>query len=224
MNIVDVAIAGETVQLDARRAIHWPRQRWLLIADLHLGKASLLRQAGAALPRGTTTRDLDRLSALVDAHAPSRLIVLGDLIHGRERLDAEWLASFARWRDAHAGLELVLVAGNHDRHMPLDPLGMQVVAECEAAPFVLRHAPDLHPSLHVLAGHVHPGVRVRDGRVRHRFPAFWSGARRTLLPAFGSLCGLSPNDALGDDRVYAATPGGVLALDSQTRRRKRLQP
>lgn len=212
MNPIDVVIAGETLRLDARRAAYWPRQRWLLVADLHLGKASLLRQAGAALPRGTTTRDLDRLSTLVDTHAPDRLVVLGDLVHGRERLDADWLASFARWRAANAGLELMLVAGNHDRHMPLDAFGMRVVLECEAGPFVLRHAPDAHASLHVIAGHVHPGVRVRDGRVRQRFPAFWSGPRRTLLPAFGSLCGLSPTDAMRDDHVYAATPGGVLAL------------
>lgn len=215
MNALAIEVAGESLLLDARRAIHWPRLRWLMVADLHLGKASLMRQAGAALPRGTTTRDLDRLGALVDTHGPQRLIVLGDLIHGRERLEAEWLEAFARWRGAHAGLELVLVAGNHDRHMPLERFGFVVVGECEAGPFVLRHAPDPHASLHVIAGHVHPGVRVRDGRLRQRFPAFWSGPRRTLLPAFGSLCGLSPNDAANDDRVYAATPGGVLALGTR---------
>jgi DNA ligase-associated metallophosphoesterase len=215
VNTLAIEVAGESLFLDARRAIHWPRLRWLMVADLHLGKASLMRQAGAALPRGTTTRDLDRLGALVDTHGPQRLIVLGDLIHGRERLEAEWLEAFARWRGAHAGLELVLVAGNHDRHMPLERFGFVVVGECEAAPFVLRHAPDPHASLHVIAGHVHPGVRVRDGRLRQRFPAFWSGPRRTLLPAFGSLCGLSPNDAASDDRVYAATPGGVLALGTR---------
>lgn len=212
MKPLEASIAGEPLLLDERRAIYWPRQRWLLVADVHLGKASLLRQAGASLPRGTTTRDLDRLSALVDSHAPVRLVVLGDLIHGSERLDAAWLASFDRWRGEHAALELVLVAGNHDRHMALGRFGFHVIEECEAAPLVLRHAPDPHPTLHVVAGHVHPGVRVRDGRVRHRFPAFWLGPKRTVLPAFGSLCGLSPNDAPSEDRVYAATPGGVLAL------------
>jgi DNA ligase-associated metallophosphoesterase len=209
---LDASIAGEPVRLDARRALFWPRWRWLLVADLHLGKASLLRQAGAALPLGTTTRDLDRLAALVAAYAPSRLIVLGDLVHGRERADAPWLQRFAQWRCAHAALPLTLVAGNHDRHMAVADLGVDVVDEIDAAPFVLRHAPELHAGLHVIAGHVHPMALLRDGRARHRLPAFWLGPRRSILPAFGTLCGLTPREAETADRVVAVTPGGVIEL------------
>lgn len=212
MKALDVVVAGAAMQLDTRRALVWPSRRWLLVADLHLGKASLMRQAGAPLPRGTTTRDLARLGALIEDHQPSRVIVLGDLIHGAERLDAEWLATFATWRARHESLELTLVAGNHDRHMPLARFGFDIVAEIEAAPFVLRHAPDLHPHLHVIAGHVHPAVVLRDGRTRQRLPAFWLGPRRTLLPAFGSLCGLTPREADAGDRVIAVTPGGVVSL------------
>jgi DNA ligase-associated metallophosphoesterase len=212
MKTLDMIVAGEPVVVDTRRALVWPGRRWLMVADLHLGKASLMRQAGAALPRGTTTRDLARLGILIDEHAPKRLIVLGDLIHGAERLDAEWLATFAAWRVQYAALPLTLVAGNHDRHMPLARFGFDVVREIEANPFVLRHAPDPHSGLHVVAGHVHPAVMLRDGRIRHRLPAFWLGPRRTLLPAFGSLCGLTPRDAESDDRLVAVTPGGVVSL------------
>jgi DNA ligase-associated metallophosphoesterase len=214
MNPHAVEIAGEAMQLDARRALWWTRQRWLLVADLHLGKASLLRQAGAALPRGTTTHDLARLSALVDDYAPERLLVLGDLVHGAERLDAQWLHTFAQWRERHGGLALTLVGGNHDRHMQVEQFGFEVVDELIAAPFVLMHAPVARAGLHVLAGHVHPGASVRDGRIQQRWPAFWRGPRRTLLPAFGSLCGLSPRAPAADDHAFAATPGGILALGS----------
>jgi len=209
---LDAIVAGESVRLDARRALYWPRRRWLLVADLHLGKASLLRQAGAALPHGTTTRDLDRLAELVGDYAPERLIVLGDLVHGRERADAPWLRRFAQWRSLHAALPFTLVAGNHDRHMAVTDLGVDVVEHIDAAPFVLRHAPDPHAALHVVAGHVHPMALLRDGRVRHRLPAFWLGPRRSVLPAFGSLCGLTPRAAERDDRVVVVTPGGVVAL------------
>ncbi len=209
---LDIAIAGEPMRLDVRRALVWPRRRWLLVADVHLGKASLLRQAGAPLPRGTTTRDLERLAALVADHRPERLVVLGDLVHGHEPADAAWLATFLRWREAHATLPVTLVAGNHDRHGVPAAFAFQVVDEIMDAPFVLRHAPGLVRGAHVIAGHVHPGVVLRDGRVRHRLPAFWSGPQRTLLPAFGSLCGLAPVAAQADDAVYAVTPGGVLAM------------
>lgn len=176
MNSVATLIAGETVKLDARRALFWPKQRWLLVADIHLGKASLLRQAGAALPRGTTTADLTRLDSLIASYAPQRLVVLGDLIHGAEKREADWLATFAAWRERNAKLEAILVAGNHDRHMPLQRFGFEVVDELVSGAFVLRHAPDLSDQKHVIAGHVHPGATVRD-EVR---PGFWKFSQKKL--------------------------------------------
>ncbi len=207
-----IEVAGESVLLDARRAMVWPREDALLIADVHLGKSSLMRQAGAALPRGTTTGDLERLSALIADHQPRRLLVLGDLTHGAETLDAPWLQRFAEWRRQHASLAIILVAGNHDRHMVLPELAIDVVPHLDIAPFHLAHAPATQARLHVLAGHLHPAARFRDGRIAQRWPAFWIGDRRSVLPAFGSLTGLSPASPDRTDSVYAVTPGGVLAL------------
>jgi DNA ligase-associated metallophosphoesterase len=215
MNPLDLDIAGERVRLDARRALAWPRRHTVFVADVHLGKASLLRQAGAALPRGTTSADLDRLSDVLAAHAATRLVVLGDLVHGRERADAEWLDTFARWRQRHSGLEFVLVAGNHDRHMSMASLGVEVVPELADPPFVGLHAPDVREGAHTLAGHIHPAARVRDGRLRTRWPAFWIDAATTILPAFGSLCGMAPFDRPTGASAYAATPGGIIRITAR---------
>ncbi|MEO7430560.1 MAG: ligase-associated DNA damage response endonuclease PdeM [Dokdonella sp.] len=217
MKAIKLPIAGESMVLDARRALFWPERRWLMVADLHLGKASLLRQAGAAIPRGTTTRDLARLGALIDDYRPDRVIVLGDLIHGAERAAAPWLDTLGEWREQHAAVELVLVAGNHDRHMPLAALGFAIQNEIAAKPFLLRHAPDQASTLHVLGGHVHPGIVMRDGRTRLRLPAFWISANRSVLPAFGSLCGLAPHGPDAADRVFAITPGGIVDLSGESR-------
>lgn len=207
-----IQLAGERVLLDARRAMFWPRANALLVADIHLGKASLMRQAGAALPRGTTTRDLDRLTALISEHQPQRLLVLGDLTHGAEAEDADWLHRFAQWRGEHAALAITLIAGNHDRHMQLPQLDIDVVSHLDIETFRLSHAPATHASLHVVAGHLHPAARFHDGRIAQRWPAFWVGEKRSVLPAFGSLTGLSPAPAERADRVYAVTPGGILTL------------
>ena len=207
-----IELLGERMLLDARRALVWLRKSALLIADVHLGKASLMRQAGAALPRGSTTSDLERLSSLVADHKPLRLLVLGDLTHGAESLDAPWLQRFSEWRREHASLAITLVAGNHDRHMVLPELDIEVVSHFDISPFHLSHAPASHENLHVLAGHLHPAARFRDGRIAQRWPAFWVGDRRSVLPAFGSLTGLSPARAAQTDAVYAITPGGILRL------------
>ena len=111
MNATESRIPGERMHLDVRRALFWPQENALLVADLHLGKASLLRQAGAALPPGTTTQGLARLSSLIADYRPQRLLILGDLVHGTESHAAPWLEIFAAWRDAHPALELMLISG-----------------------------------------------------------------------------------------------------------------
>jgi metallophosphoesterase superfamily enzyme len=55
MNAIETEIAGELMHIDVRRALFWPKQNALLVADVHLGKAILLQQAGTALPPGAHT-------------------------------------------------------------------------------------------------------------------------------------------------------------------------
>jgi uncharacterized protein len=210
MKAIDTQIAGLRMRIDARRALFWSDENALLVADLHLGKASLLRQAGTALPPGTTIEGLARLSSLIADYCPQRLLILGDLVHGTESHAAPWLEIFAAWRDAHATLELLLISGNHDKAATLDQLRVEGFDEWEIGDILLRHKPDPHPNRYVIAGHVHPGATLRDGRLSYRFPAFWIGPKRCLLPAFGPLTGLAASSPEQNDRVAILTPGGVV--------------
>ena len=103
-----------------------------------------------------------------------------------------------------------MITGNHDKRATLDQLGVDRVDEWVIGDILLRHAPEAHPSRYVLAGHLHPGATLRDGKLAHRYPAFWIGPRRCLLPAYGLLTGLAPSSPEKNDRVAILTPGGVL--------------
>jgi DNA ligase-associated metallophosphoesterase len=210
MKAIDTQIAGQRMRIDARRALFWSDENALLVADLHLGKASLLRQGGTPLPPGTTTEGLARLSSLIADYRPQRLLILGDLVHGTESRAAPWLEMFAAWRESHSALELRLISGNHDKTATLDQLRVAGFDEWEIGNILLRHKPDPHPSRYVIAGHLHPGATLRDGRLSQRFPAFWIGPKRCLLPAFGPLTGLTSSSPEQNDRVAILTPGGVV--------------
>jgi uncharacterized protein len=210
MKAVEAEIAGQCMLLDARRALFWSRQKALLVADVHLGKASLFRQSGSALPSGSTTHVLASLSSLIADYRPQRLIILGDLVHGYESAAAPWLANFATWRAFHSALELLLVTGNHDKRATLDQIRMESVDEWTIGDILLRHVPEPDASRYVISGHVHPGAILRDGRLAQRYPAFWIGPKRCLLPACGLLTGLSPSLPERDDRVAIVTPGGIV--------------
>ncbi|MEO7071674.1 MAG: ligase-associated DNA damage response endonuclease PdeM [Rhodanobacter sp.] len=210
MNELTLQLAGETVDLHVERAMHWPRQHLLLVADVHLGKGAVLRRSGVSVPTGQTAADLARLDLLIDRYRPQRLLVLGDLVHGAASPAAPWVTQVRQWRRRHAGMAMMLVAGNHDRHFDATQLGFDVSGDAVLGPFMLTHEPRAVAGNYVLAGHVHPGTVLIDGWRRHRLPAFRLGTTCGLLPAFGTLTGLHVTAAQAGERIVAVSPGGLI--------------
>ena len=83
-----IELAGETVTLCPERAIYWPAQATLFIADAHFGKAHTFRSRGVFVPHGTTEDNLARLDALIARWTPERITFLGDFLHAREAQQA----------------------------------------------------------------------------------------------------------------------------------------
>ena len=214
---VDITVAGETVRLLPERAMLWQRERTLIAADLHWGKAAAFRASGVPLPAGTTASDLARLGAALERTGAARLVLLGDLFHARAGRVDRTLAAIAEWRRAHAAVEVLLVRGNHDRRAgdPPPELGFTVVdGPWPLGPFRLRHEPAPHRDGYVLAGHIHPGWTIHGpGRQRVRLPCFVFGASVGLLPAFTEFSGTADaeRDPRGGDRVYVVADGHVIA-------------
>lgn len=111
---------------------------------------------------------------------------------------------------------MLLVEGNHDRHAGAPPaaLGIQVVQE----PFTLGslalcHHPQVVPSRHVIAGHLHPCVRLYGGAYDSvRLPCFWLREQLTLLPAFGEFTGGAPIVREPGDTVVGVAEGRLYRL------------
>jgi DNA ligase-associated metallophosphoesterase len=212
----EISIAGETLALYAERAVYWPRARTLLVADVHWGKAATFRAAAIPVPRGTTAESLTRLDAVLSHTGANRLIVLGDLFHAREGRAAETLRTVEIWRARHASLELTLVRGNHDRHAgdPPPELGIGTAdGPLHEPPFVFTHHPMPSEGAYVVAGHLHPGVRLGGaGGLHARVPCFWFGRACAVLPAFGSFTGLAPISPERDDLVFALAGDEVIPV------------
>ncbi len=186
-------IAGETLWLLPERALWWPAQRVLWVADLHLGKAATFRALGQPVPSGTTLANLQRLSQLIAHYQPAQLVFLGDFLHAAQARTPTLLAALADWRAAHSSLACTLVRGNHDSRAgdPPADLAITVVDEPHPmGPFAACHHPQQQPGRLVLAGHVHPALNLRGaGRDRLRLPCFCLEEGQLVLPAFGEFTG-----------------------------------
>lgn len=188
--------------------------RWLVLSDMHLGKAAHLRKGGMALPEAHDERTLQRLDELVATFLPQRVVVLGDLFHSS--VNAAW-ERVTQWT-ATLPCPLHLVPGNHDV-LALRRYHEAGIAICddrvEEGPFCFTHDGTSEGSGYVIGGHLHPGMVLRGrGLQRLRLPCYWFGARNGLLPAFGMGTGLYIIDPKPGERVYACTEQAVLDVSS----------
>jgi uncharacterized protein len=216
--MLDVQVGGTVLRLLAQRAVYLPEHQTLLVADAHIGKAVSFRRLGVPVPGGTTIETLDRLGVALSMCGARRIVFLGDLLHSARGRAQATTDAVAQWRQAHADIELTLVRGNHDGHAGDPPADWHV--RCVNGPLMLgglalTHHPEPVTGAYVLAGHIHPAVRV-GGRAHDslRLPCFHFGPQVGVLPAFGAFTGMHVMARQAGDRVFVIAGDAVRALNS----------
>lgn len=209
---MNARFAGEELVLLPEKALYWPREQMLVIADIHFGKAAAFRAQGVPVPRGTTSENLDALDKLMTRLETRQIVFLGDLLHARAAHNRATVAAMRAWRRGHPALRLVLVRGNHDRHAgdPAAALGIEVVDEpYGVAPFAFCHHPDVAAPGYVLAGHVHPVFVLSSRHDSLRLPCFLASQNRMILPSFGAFTGGHAVTPAAGERVYVSSGEAV---------------
>jgi DNA ligase-associated metallophosphoesterase len=172
----------------AEGGLFHPASASLLLADLHLEKASSYGTRGQLLPPYDSIETLRRIAALVDRLGARAVFCLGDSFHdarGGSRLPDEALGLLARLTGR---TRWTWIVGNHDRVLA-DPLGGRVAALAELDGVRLRHEADPGDPRPEISGHFHPRLKVTLRGRRVTRPCFVAGRTKLILPAFGVLTG-----------------------------------
>ncbi len=216
-----VTLTGATLLADSSGALWWPSERTLIVADLHLEKASAHARRGIMLPPYDSRDTLDRLDAVIGRWRPRTVIALGDSLHdiaARQRMMPETAATIARLQRQRAW---IWITGNHDPAIAPD-LGGEVCAEAQIGGLELRHEPLATATGTEIAGHLHPAARVAlKGSVLRR-RCFVCDDRRLVLPAFGTFTGglnvldeaFAPLIEPSQRRIYMLGGSGVYPIDN----------
>lgn len=219
--MLEIDCAGERLQLLPEKAVFWPREKTLIIADLHLGKPAAFRRSGMPVPENTTVDDLARLGNILDATGSQRLMILGDFFHATAGLQPEMLDSVGAWRKMRSGLKISLTLGNHDKRAgrPPDSWKIEILETKRIAPFLFQHEPGESVEGYVLSGHIHPAISISEkfgGGIRTA--CFCFGERCAILPAFGSFTGMRNIAPRQGDRVFAIGNEEIVPIPTGLRR------
>jgi DNA ligase-associated metallophosphoesterase len=188
MSFAPILFAGEEWQLIDGRALFWPRERALVVADLHLEKASFYAKHGQLLPPYDSRATLERVASAIRRTGARRIFCLGDNFHdsaGPARMEphaAGMLAALTRATD------WVWITGNHDAALAGE-IGGTLADAMTVGGVRLRHQARPGETSPELSGHYHPKLAVSARGRRIARPCAVASDTRLILPAFGALTG-----------------------------------
>jgi DNA ligase-associated metallophosphoesterase len=210
-------IRGETLLLHPLRAVLWPARRTAIVADIHFGKGDVFARHGLAVPHGTDALDRERLDALLAESGATRLLVLGDFLHGAITQRSAAARELGAWLGSLGAVRVQVITGNHDRSAAA---GWRAPVQWEVedlidGPFRFTHEEDAaRPAAQfTFSGHVHPVIALGALRKRRlRVPVFWERASGMVLPSFGLFTGGFRLEPAAGERVFVAGPETVVEL------------
>ena len=176
-----IAVCGKAFIGDQSGALYWPSERTLIVADLHLEKAS-------SFAAHDTRETLLNLARAIDRYQAEAVIALGNNLHdpdAAERISPDDL-DILRLIQEDRGW--VWINGNHDPDVA-PVLGGHSVDEIVVEGIRLVHRPGPGRVTHEIAAHLHPAARLSMHGHTIRRPCFVGNGRRLVLPAFGALTG-----------------------------------
>ena len=201
------------------KALSFPSEKVLLIADLHFGKINHFRKSGIPVPLKANDRNSELLIDLLNRTKPERVIFLGDLFHSHYNEEWEVLGQVLRH---FSTCQFELVKGNHDimSKLQYQRHNMQVhEGGLKIGPFELTHEPLENPDddHYNIAGHIHPGVHLSGrGRQTLTLPCFYFGNHQAIMPAFGSFTGLAKIRPQRNAQLFVIADGKILKIDQVT--------
>jgi uncharacterized protein len=186
--MVRFSFSGNELVALPQGALFWPERHALLVADLHLEKASWFARLGQMLPPYDSIATLTELAHLREETSAQEIWCLGDSFHDRHGCDRLPARARELLTALTAATSWTWITGNHDPGLA-DHCGGRILDEAEVNGLILRHEADPSDPRPELSGHFHPKLRInhRGRQVSRR--CFVATERKLILPAFGALTG-----------------------------------
>ncbi|MFH1256679.1 MAG: metallophosphoesterase [Candidatus Diapherotrites archaeon] len=189
-------------------SLFFPREKTLIISDIHLGFEEMLNKQGVFVPRTNFSNAKKRLLQVFSAlesegNSLESIVVNGDLKHEFGSIsEQEWaeVLDFLSFLQMHCK-KIILIKGNHDNI--LGPIakwkGIEILEELffSKQKILVLHG-DKIPKTKAFSlaktlviGHEHPSITLREGVKAEQFKCFlkgkFNGKQLIVLPSFSEM-------------------------------------
>lgn len=211
--LISKSILNQEVLFLKDKAIVLPEKKYLILGDLHIGKATHFRKNG--LPIANKHHDdILKLEKLIQNHRPEKIFYLGDLFHSDWNEEHDDFLAFVQKQNS---IEHHLIQGNHDRlTLQLESLVVVTTDHNETGLHLIHEyikKDQIDRDTLIVSGHVHPAVKLKGkGRQKMKFPAFVLRENHLLIPAFGSYCGTHQVKLKSSDAAIVVTEIGLMEV------------
>ena len=209
-----IKFANEEFYAYPNNALYWKRLNIIIIADLHLGKSITFAKQKQFLPPYDTKETLAKLFECINEFQPSKLIIVGDLLHDMLSLQSFQDIDYQNFNKYTKKTEFIWVKGNHD--FDIEIVGFSKVLDYKVDKIIFNHLPIKSTNFQI-CGHYHPKVKISHRGKSIYKSSFVHNDKLLILPSFGTLTGglnidqdplkvLLGNDIkifpVGDGKVY----------------------
>ena len=167
-------------------ALYWKRLNIIIVADLHLGKSISFAKQKQFLPPYDTKETLEKLFNCINEFKPSKLIIVGDLLHDKFSFQSFHDSDLNNLNNSTKKTEFIWVKGNHDSDVEIN--GFTKVLDYKVDDIIFNHIP-IKTTNYQICGHYHPKVKIlHRGKSIYKV-AFVHNDKVLILPSFGALTG-----------------------------------
>ena len=168
-------------------SLYVKNENTLILSDLHLGKGVLLQESGAPLLKQIDQKTVNKLINDLTLCQPKQCIVCGDLIHGMSRRmipQIQWFEDQLR----SFNTSFIITLGNHDSQLLSNVMSLfRCVDTFQVGSVICSHYE--HDTIPSISGHVHPGIKLKKGRITKYFKAFAVSKSTIICPSYGEFTG-----------------------------------
>ena len=181
-----IKFADEEFYAHPNSALYWKRLNIIIVADLHLGKSISFAKQKQFLPPYDTKETLEKLFNCINEFKPSKLIIVGDLLHDKFSFQSFDDSDLNNLNNSTKKTEFIWVKGNHDSDVEIN--GFTKVLDYKVDDIIFNHIP-IKTTNYQICGHYHPKAKILHRGKSIYKSSFVHNDKLLILPSFGALTG-----------------------------------